>query len=402
MVACAGPALLGQAPATVPFYGEIIGSGASGRTLYATTGPGYFKSIDDGATWSPVYVTEAGVAQPDFAAFAVDPLNDSTLYLATSPDEGALWKSTNAGLTWRKANAGLPAASPVTQSYLLIANNGAIYLRIDTAIYKSRDGGETWTKLGAALPLGNSRAFDINRGTPSQMFYAVGGTVWKSTDEGASWRAMVTLQTGFSGISCIATEPAFPDVVYVCVSGGGNPILNGVHTSTNGGSSFTAPTLAVQPTRLLTDHVGGGTLYTAGSTGTICRSQSRGVTFNCIPGTAWVPAVNPTSTRPAYVERRNSNILHVNATVGAARTAAMYRTLDGGQTFRPLQGLARVTFAQTALSMAVAPDVSATVPLAVSVVAVDHCTLLHAGTRANERRRSARISAMITKNDRSS
>ncbi len=82
LLACAALGLLGQAPATVPFQGEIIGSGVSGRTLYATTGPGYFKSIDDGATWNPVYVTEAGAGQPPFAAFAVDPLNDSTLYLA--------------------------------------------------------------------------------------------------------------------------------------------------------------------------------------------------------------------------------------------------------------------------------------------------------------------------------
>ncbi len=34
-----------------------------------------------------------------------------------------------------------------------------------------------------------------------------------------------------------------------------------------------------------------------------------------------------------------------------------------------------------------------------AAVAADHCTLLHAGTTGNERRRSARISAMITKSD---
>ncbi len=116
---------------------------------------------------------------------------------------------------------------PVTQSYLLVANNGALYLRIDRAIYKSRDGGEGWVKLAAPLP-GNTRAFDINRGTPTQMFHGDGAAVWKSGDESASWRATITLQTGLSPIGCIATEPSFPDGVYVCVSGAGSP--NGVYT----------------------------------------------------------------------------------------------------------------------------------------------------------------------------
>ncbi|MBM3792566.1 MAG: hypothetical protein FJW31_00560 [Acidobacteria bacterium] len=33
-----------------------------------------------------------------------------------------------------------------------------------------------WTRLGAVLPPGNSRAFDIKRGTPSQIFDGAGGT----------------------------------------------------------------------------------------------------------------------------------------------------------------------------------------------------------------------------------
>ncbi|MCC6538760.1 MAG: hypothetical protein IT162_14490 [Bryobacterales bacterium] len=383
ILVCAAPALLSQAPATVPFYGEIIGSGASGRTLYATTGPGYFNSIDDGATWNPVYVSEAGAAQPPFAAFAVDPLHDSTLYLATSPDEGALWKSTDAGLTWQKANAGLPASGPVTQTYLLIANNRALYLRLDTALYKSQDGGVSWVKLAAPLP-GNARAFDINRGTPAQMFYGGGSAVWKSTDEGASWRAVASLATGLSGIGCVVTEPSFPDVVYVCVAGGGNPAVNGVYVSANGGSSFNPPTSASQPIRMLTDHVGGGALYTAGSTGTICRSQSRGTTFTCIPATAFVPPVNPTSTVPRYVERRNANIFHITATVGTARTPAMYRTLDAGQTFRPLEGLARVTFAKAAIAIATAPEVTASAPLSIAAVDLPAAAIPFTATASGE------------------
>lgn len=367
ILACA-PVL--QSQSSVPFHGQIIGSAGGGRILYAATGPGYFKSIDDGATWSPVYVTESGAAQPPFAAFAVDPLNESNLFLATSPSEGAFWKSTNAGLTWRKANAGLPDSGPVTQSYLLVANNGAVYLRIDTAIYKSRDGGESWTRLGAPLP-GNDRAFDINRGAPNQMFYGSnqvnsGSAIWKSIDEGATWRAVASIQTGFSGIGCIATEPQSPDVVYVCVAGGGNPAVNGVHISTNGGSSFSPPTLNTQPVRLLMDHIGGGVLYTAGSTATICRSQSRG-SFTCIPNSAFVPAVRPTTTRPQYVERRNGNILHAIATLADGSGDAMYRTLDAGQSFQLLRGVARVTFAKTSFSMAMAPDVEATAPVTVSV-----------------------------------
>jgi uncharacterized protein (TIGR03437 family) len=376
-----------QAQSTVPFYGAIVGSAASGATLYATTGPGYFKSIDNGATWNPMYITEAGVAQPDLAAFAVDPANEFTLYLATSPSEGAFWKSTNAGAAWRKANVGLPEAGSVTQSYLMVANTGALYLRIDTALYRSLDGGETWTKLAAPVP-GMSRAFDINRGTPAQMFYGSGGTLWKSTDEGASWRTVASLQLGSSGIGCVVTEPGFPSMVYVCVGGGtlfisGTNVV-GVHTSTNGGSQFTAPRTQNQPIGMLTDHVGGSNLYTAGSTGTICRSQNRAVDFQCIPTSAFVPAANPTSMRPQYVERRNSNILHAVATQGANRTPAMYRSVDAGQTFRELQGVARGTFAKTALSLATAPELTATAPLAVAAVDLPAAAITFTATTSGE------------------
>jgi len=363
--------LLTPAQPSVPFYGDVIGSAGGGRTLYASTGPGYFKSVDDGATWSPLYLTEPGLAQPALGTFAVDPANESNLYLATAPNDGALWKSTNAGATWRKANTGLPAAGTVTQSYLLIASNGALYLRIDTALYKSRDGGDTWVKLAAPLP-GNARAFDINRGTPTQMLHASGGTIWRSTDEGATWRSVASLTLGTSGIGGILTEPAYPEVVYVAVAGGtlqvNGRVVAGVHTSTDGGVSFTSPTSSTQPIRLLADHAGGSNLYTDGSSGTICRSQSRGTNFTCIPASAFVPAANPTSTRPKYVERRNGNILHVTATRGTERRAAMYRSTDAGQTFRPLEGTARVTFAQHPITLAVAPDVTASVPLPVTAV----------------------------------
>ena len=86
----------------------IATPGSPSSILFGVYGGALSRSADLGKTWTPLYITQAGLPQPPVNGFAVDPLNSSTVYLATTFAGGMFWKSTDGGQTWFQASAGLP------------------------------------------------------------------------------------------------------------------------------------------------------------------------------------------------------------------------------------------------------------------------------------------------------
>lgn len=374
LLALAATLALGQG---LPFIGTIRGSAAQGQVLYATTASGgYFRSTDSGATWAPMYVTEAGLAQPPFQGLAVDHVRESTVYVATTPAAGGVWKSTDAGATWSRANTGLPATGAVTNTRLFLVSNGDLYLRLDTALYKSSNGAATWTRLERALP-GNSAPFDINFTNPRQMFYAQQAAVWRSTDEGANWQLAGALRTfgdATTGAACLVTDPQYPNRVYICVAGPlfrvGDAPVTGLHRSTDGGGSLIPPATGGQPTGAFVDATGGPLVYLQNSAGGYCKSNDYGQTIRCPADSTLVPNIVPTSGRLQYLERRNANVVWAIANrfgTGSAQSTVMLRSRDAGETWQVVDGRAKATLGRpVSISATVAPGSSAVEPLAVA------------------------------------
>src|SRR5712691_5863106 len=84
-----------------PFVPNIIAfPGLPNQAVYGVYKGFLVRSTDYAATWVPAYVTEGGLPQPPVKGFAVDPVQESTLYLATTLAAGGFLKSTDAGVTW--------------------------------------------------------------------------------------------------------------------------------------------------------------------------------------------------------------------------------------------------------------------------------------------------------------
>jgi hypothetical protein len=75
--------------------------------LAATAGAGLFKSMDGGQSWARLTEFAGGGVQ----AFAIDPVNPTTLYTVGSYPNGAyVYRSTDGGASWKVVNAKLTAA----------------------------------------------------------------------------------------------------------------------------------------------------------------------------------------------------------------------------------------------------------------------------------------------------
>ena len=68
---------------------QVTSDHSSTPALYAVSNAIY-RSSDWGAIWTPVYVLEAGLPQPEVKELVVDPSHPPTLYLATTLASGGV------------------------------------------------------------------------------------------------------------------------------------------------------------------------------------------------------------------------------------------------------------------------------------------------------------------------
>jgi hypothetical protein len=150
-------------------------------------------------------------------AFAVDVTNENVMLAAGI--SGGIWRSTNGGQSWVRVSpiGGIPNVSCLVQDtrpgktniwyagtgegIANSASGGSAPMRGD-GIYKSTDGGNTWSLLASTstnTPQRFDQRFDyvwniaINPRNMEQdeVYAAVFETIFRSTDGGATWRAVL-------------------------------------------------------------------------------------------------------------------------------------------------------------------------------------------------------------------
>jgi photosystem II stability/assembly factor-like uncharacterized protein len=161
-------------------------------TAYAARGgehEGIFRSTDQGRTWS---VALGGTQDRGFhtLSLAISPQAPRTVYasgwMTGSSHEAGLWVSSTAGATWRQSGSTAPS---------LLQNDGGILYGLvsqsyaDSRLIRSLDGGTTWATV-LRIPSSESEAAQINfrSGDPARMALAVGSTLYRSVNGGASWK----------------------------------------------------------------------------------------------------------------------------------------------------------------------------------------------------------------------
>ncbi len=129
-------------------------------TIYAAAATGgVFKSIDAGASWTPIFDEQAVLTIGDIA---VDPVDPQTLYVGTGEANGGhnnfagggLYKSTDGGATWtllgleETVSIGRIRIDPNNPQRVYVAAVGSYFAPTPArGLYRSLDGGATWEQV---------------------------------------------------------------------------------------------------------------------------------------------------------------------------------------------------------------------------------------------------------------
>ena len=255
---------------------RLIGPFRGGRVLAVTGVPsepstyyfgavsgGVWKTTNSGASWEPLFdkqqISSAG-------AIAVAPSDPNVLYVGTgeacirgdiSYGDG-VYKSTDAGKTW--TNVGLKdtrhigriAVHPTNPDGVFVAALGHAYgTNTERGLFRSTDGGKSWQKvlykdektgaidvvfapsnphiLFAALWEANRTPWSLTSGGP-------GSGLYKSTDDGATWKRLEGngLPKGILGRIGVAVSGADANRVYAQIEAE----QGGLYVSNDGGEPW--------------------------------------------------------------------------------------------------------------------------------------------------------------------
>lgn len=218
---------------------------APGTWYVAAGSGGVWKTTNAGVTWAPVFDD-----QPSYSIgeITLDPTNPEIVWVGTGENVSGrhvgwgdgVYRSRDGGATWRRM--GLPKSEhigrilvdPRDGDRLLVAAEGPLWSPGgERGVYRSEDGGATWSP---ALQIDEDTGvtdLEFDPANPDVVYAASyqrrrqvwgflgggpGSGLWKSTDNGKSWRKLETgLPRGDMGKIGLAVSPADPSLVYATI-----------------------------------------------------------------------------------------------------------------------------------------------------------------------------------------
>jgi photosystem II stability/assembly factor-like uncharacterized protein len=164
-------------------YGSIVTldvSPADTSTYYAGTDDGkVWRSTNRGGTWTDV---SAGLPGRWVTRVTADPADPNMVYVTesgfSSDDQAALvFRSGDRGTTWANISANLPNA-PGNDLVVDPLDTSTLYLATDLGVWFSRTGGAGWAPLGAGLPLGSVADLTLHAATRRLFAFTHGRSAW--------------------------------------------------------------------------------------------------------------------------------------------------------------------------------------------------------------------------------
>jgi len=228
-------------------------------TVYASSyelgeiGLGNYKTTDGAISWSYVGPGLIIGSLPRPASLMVDPQHPKTIYSIYFSQ--GIWKSTDGGATFGAINSGLPRSSGFPPGEVPTAafatdpqDSSILYVWIETCrksaatlpfssfncdnggFFKSTNAGMDWRQAGPALTNGdNGIALVIDPRNSSTMYtLSGGGSVFQSTDGGATWTALSSGQTT-QRFTTLAMDSRNPNTLYAGTAGGGVFAITLIH-----------------------------------------------------------------------------------------------------------------------------------------------------------------------------
>lgn len=164
--------------------------------------------------------------------FAINPENKNEFFVAVA--SGGVWKTTNKGITFKPVfdnqgsySIGCVVYDPSNPHTVWVGsgeNNSQRSVSYGDGVYKSTDDGKTWKNMG----LKNSEHIGkivIDPRNSNDVYVAAQGPLWgpggdrglyKSTDGGDTWEKSLDISEN-TGVSDLVMDPRNPDVLY-CTS----------------------------------------------------------------------------------------------------------------------------------------------------------------------------------------
>jgi hypothetical protein len=246
---------------------NIIYAGSGDAVANATTGTagdGMYKSVDAGKTWKKIGL-EGTTRIPKIIVDPKDPnIVIAAVMAGATGNQRGIFRTDNGGQSWTNVlhideeTGGRDLSSAFDTPNVIFATTIADSIlppganvgggRAEpaagapnhTKLFKSVDEGKTWTEI-TNNPSTNGRIGVAVAGhSNGQRIYVVGGAqqngsgLFRSDDQGATWKHMATDDTRVSGSGYICgvwVDPKNPDVVY--------SLGTAAYKSTDGGVTFT-------------------------------------------------------------------------------------------------------------------------------------------------------------------
>lgn len=254
-----GPAVMGGRIADIAIHPT------KRSTWYVAVGSGgLWKTTNAGTTWHDVFKD-----QPSYSigCVAIDPNNPEVIWVGTGENVSGrhvawgdgVYRSRDGGKTWtcmglkKSEHIGRILIDPRDSNIIFVAAEGPLWSAGgERGLYKSADGGTTW-QLALEIDANTGvNCIEFDPSNPDVLYTSSyqrrrkvwslltgggGSGIWKSADNGQTWRKLSTgLPKQEMGKIGLAVTPADPSIVYATIEAHDDE--KGFYRSTNRGESW--------------------------------------------------------------------------------------------------------------------------------------------------------------------